>query len=304
MNQVYVEEGEHDNDVAEGAVDDQDSDGSNDGNDELDNDDSDGVNDNHEHELDNESGSGGDDGGREADNRNGAESDNGGNGDCAESDNPVVQSRDEGNGVGVDEEGHDGFAHLSDSSNSSGHSTDDNEDIGQILLSNENEREEYILFAVREWALTGGIMSMTKLDKLLAILHVLHPIIPVSYKTLLHTPISVPVREVVCGQLWYKGIRVHLLGLDLVEYLRIHNKIELDISFDGLPLFRRSDKKFWPILGRLVASKNEPFVIAIYFGTRDPDVHEFLAEFVAEVRQLQDNGIQYNDRHYEFQIRH
>ncbi|EFN72440.1 hypothetical protein EAG_00337, partial [Camponotus floridanus] len=68
---------------------------------------------------------------------------------------------------------------------------------------------------------------------------------------------------------------------------------------------RSSKKKFWPILGHLVGTKNEPFVIAIYFGTSDPsDIEEFLQDFVNEAKNLINNGYVRNQRTYDFFIRH
>ncbi|KAE8746709.1 hypothetical protein FOCC_FOCC006572, partial [Frankliniella occidentalis] len=59
----------------------------------------------------------------------------------------------------------------------------------------------------------------------------------------------------------------------------------LDISMDGLPPSKDSScKKFWPILGKLVNSVNEPFAIAIYCGAKDPrDVDTFLGDLVVEL---------------------
>ncbi|XP_025268961.1 uncharacterized protein LOC112639390 [Camponotus floridanus] len=57
--------------------------------------------------------------------------------------------------------------------------------------------------------------------------------------------------------------------------------------------------------GHLVGTKNEPFVIAIYFGTSDPsDIEEFLQDFVNEAKNLINNGYVRNQRTYDFFIRH
>lgn len=91
----------------------------------------------------------------------------------------------------------------------------------------------------------------------------------------------------------------------LEEYLQTKGKIEIDINTNGLPLLRSSKKKFWLILGHLVETKNEPFVIAINFGKSDPsDVEEFLQDFVNKAENLIDNGYVRNQRTYDFFIRH
>lgn len=57
--------------------------------------------------------------------------------------------------------------------------------------------------------------------------------------------------------------------------------------------------------GRLVGTKNKPFVIAIYFGNSDPnDVEEFLQDFVNKAENLIYNGYVRNQRTYDFVIRH
>ena len=61
---------------------------------------------------------------------------------------------------------------------------------------------------------------------------------------------------------------------------------------------------FWPRLGRLVGTKNEPFIIAIFFGKEDPETPVLLNEFAAEVRHLENNGYNYNGVNYEFSIRY
>ncbi|EZA50973.1 hypothetical protein X777_10601 [Ooceraea biroi] len=64
-------------------------------------------------------------------------------------------------------------------------------------------------------------------------------------------------------------------------------------------------EKCWPILGQLIGIKNEPFIIAIYFGTSDPtNVQEFLQDFINEAENLITNGYVRNETTYDFAIRH
>ncbi|KYN08153.1 hypothetical protein ALC62_00868, partial [Cyphomyrmex costatus] len=130
--------------------------------------------------------------------------------------------------------------------------------------------------------------------------------IPKSYKTLLSTPKNLQIREFNDGsQIWYKGIKKNLNAIQLEQYLHVHAKIVIDINIDGLPLFKSSKMKFWPILGYLIKTKNDPFIIAIYFGRKDPqDLNTFLIEYVDEVEDLHNNGYIFNNKRYSFQIRH
>lgn len=85
----------------------------------------------------------------------------------------------------------------------------------------------------------------------------------------------------------------------LEEYLETYHKICIDVNMDGLPISKSSPLKFWPILGRLIGSENEPFVISIYFGRTDPkDIESFLNDFVNEVEELFQNGYTYNGYTY------
>ncbi|KAK3920002.1 Glutathione-dependent formaldehyde-activating enzyme, partial [Frankliniella fusca] len=143
--------------------------------------------------------------------------------------------------------------------------------------------------------------------KLLNLLHPLHPDhIPLSYKTLLETPLDVEITKL-DGEclMWYKGIRTYLKSLDLREYLQIYNnRIQIDFNMDGLPLFKRSQKMFYPILGKIVGTDNQPLVIAIFFGGRDPTSEELLSEFDVELRDLQSNGYNSRGAVCEFKSRH
>ena len=65
----------------------------------------------------------------------------------------------------------------SDSDAISDGSESDEEDQRDVALQfgDEHEREEYVCFALREWALCGGVLSVRKLDQLLENLHPLYP---------------------------------------------------------------------------------------------------------------------------------
>lgn len=72
----------------------------------------------------------------------------------------------------------------------------------------------------------------------------------------------------------------------------------------SLCLKKSSSKKFWPILGKLVRLKNEPFIIAIFKGNKDPVMDDLLNDFVTEVTDLNRNGYVRNGTSYRFSIRH
>ncbi|XP_072755714.1 uncharacterized protein [Anoplolepis gracilipes] len=180
----------------------------------------------------------------------------------------------------------------------------DNENDIILIFANDHERGLYILEIIRQSALEEGILSMTKLDALLR-LHPVFPEVPLSYKTLSTTQNHLDVVELENNtQMWYKSIRANLDSMNFREYLQKFNKITIDINVDGLPLSKSSKQKFWPILGKLIGCKNEPFIIAIHYGNNNPEIDEFLIDFVLETQNLLDNGYIYDGQVYQFVIRH
>lgn len=189
----------------------------------------------------------------------------------------------------------------------SGSDADRYEDVQQeeVNFDNDEERGDYVLRELRKWALRG--VSCTKIDALLAILRPLFPVLPKSYKTLLQTPRSVTTIPVGIGQLWYKGIAVSIQQRisQAPEYLEEREEIVMDVNMDGLPPFRSTYHDCWPTLGCL-EGEDEPFIIAAWIGVgkmEPDDVDSYLEQYVNEVRNLLQNGIQLNGTQYPFRVR-
>ena len=62
--------------------------------------------------------------------------------------------------------------------------------------------------------------------------------------------------------------------------------------------------QFWPILGLMNGSPNaQPFVIGIFSGERKPDsVNEYFEDFIRDVSELKEIGLQYNQKLYQVKI--
>ncbi|KAM0724670.1 hypothetical protein ACS0PU_009054 [Formica fusca] len=104
--------------------------------------------------------------------------------------------------------------------------------------------------------------------------------------------------------LWYKRIVRNLDAMLLDEYLDKYGNITIDVNMDGLPVTKSTRLKFWPVLGRLVHTDNDPFLIGLYVGEWDPiDVHSYLNDFVAEVEYLLKHGYMRNGVRYPFILR-
>ncbi|KAE8742105.1 hypothetical protein FOCC_FOCC012379 [Frankliniella occidentalis] len=170
---------------------------------------------------------------------------------------------------------------------------------------NFEEVEQYVIQSLKEWGTSGGVLSRTKVDELLRKLSVVFPNMPKSYKTLLSTAKTADILVTGDYKFWYKGIKKNLDQMNLDEYLQVNEEIEIDLSMDGLPLNKNASKmKFWPILGKLVGTEDEPFIIAIYCGKKDPaDVDLFLGELVLELNELFNNGYNIRDRAIRFRVR-
>ncbi|XP_029172836.1 uncharacterized protein LOC114941846 [Nylanderia fulva] len=217
------------------------------------------------------------------------------------------ENRDENENInkckGIDEsENTDESIYESENTNKS----ENGDENVNTVFENDQQKENYVILALRQWALSGGVISMSKIDELLAKLQPVFNNLPKCYKTLLKIDDDIHITHFENrGQFWYRGIKNYLDGLNLKKYLQVKQKIEIDINTDGLPLFRSSKKKFWPILGHLVGTKNYPFIIAIYFGNSDPNnVKEFLQDFVTEVDNLISNGYVRYGKTFIFLIRH
>lgn len=143
------------------------------------------------------------------------------------------------------------------------------------------------------WAVKFGI-SHTALTALLIILRRFgHLELPKLARTLLHTPRkAVTPRSCPPGQFFYRGIQYYMDQYD-DEFLKENDTVEIDFFTDGLSLSDSSKVKMWPIMGSFVDQPTiHPFVTGCYAGNADPaDPNDFLREFVAEVKELKENGI-------------
>lgn len=144
---------------------------------------------------------------------------------------------------------------------------------------------------LRGWAIDSQI-PQCHLNGLLGILRKHHPYLPKDARTLLGTPTNYEVQQIAGGTMHYfgieKGIRHVLNQIDPLP-----KTIHLQVNIDGLPLFKSSNKQFWPILGLVEEDKTkQPFVIALYLGSKKPEnVNLFLESFVNEYGKLKLEGV-------------
>ena len=140
------------------------------------------------------------------------------------------------------------------------------------------------------------------MKELLHILRKFHPNLPKDPRTLIRTPEIENVKSLAGGSYYHfgiaNGLAQQLSQNDRTEF----PEITLFVNIDGLPLFRSSSGEFWPILGCIEnCGKMDPFVIGLFYGLKKPsNVHEYLHDFVTEMKDLQQNGFEHND--FTFQV--
>lgn len=179
-------------------------------------------------------------------------------------------------------------------------------------VRNDPRRSKYTLFEVptskdksssftadlRSWIIENSIVH-SHANSLLAILrkHVTAENLPENVRTLLKTPrTNNNVFEVSPGHYYHFGIK-KTLSENVLRYYSVNtipDNILLNINVDGLPIAKSSGSQFWPILGSISANfETEPFIIGVYHGYHKPDnANEFLAFFVEEMIDIQNNGIE------------
>jgi hypothetical protein len=152
------------------------------------------------------------------------------------------------------------------------------------------------------WAIENNI-NHSSLSKLLTILkeHPCHSSLPLDARTLLRTPRATVVKDMAPGKFCYFGLLSAIkIALSHCPSDAIPCNIQLLMCVDGLPLSKSTASQFWPILCTLLNGQKKlfgPFVVGIYHGNAKPSsATEFLRDFVDDVKNLMDTGIEYNNK--------
>ena len=157
------------------------------------------------------------------------------------------------------------------------------------------------------WAIDNNITHFA-LSSLLSILKPYHAGLPRDPRTLLRTPQTYNIKDIVgtqrqIGQYCHFGIASGIIDLlsSVSDY--VDNMLTLQFNFDGLPLFKSASSEFWPILCLVKLIDACPFVVGLYCGAKKPpSIDDYMHDFVTELCSLLDSGIIYNDNHYPVQI--
>lgn len=144
---------------------------------------------------------------------------------------------------------------------------DDDFDVTNISETIEN-RNVLLKQSLAHWSASHGI-TLEALGNLLKMLSENIPEIqlPKDPRSIVKTPSmkTVLIPDNFGGSYWHYGLEKALKNsLDCFKYSPM---VELNINFDGLPVFKTSRAEFWPILFNIHGKPEiPPMVIGIYFG--------------------------------------
>ncbi|XP_049332101.1 uncharacterized protein LOC125799437 isoform X1 [Astyanax mexicanus] len=164
--------------------------------------------------------------------------------------------------------------------------------------------ESMLLHQLKDWATTFSI-SLVGLTALLNLLRMYHPHLPRDGRTLLGTQSHVATRKVGNGEYYHfgleQGIHQKLKSLKIQSSLQ---GLKLQFNIDGLPLFRSSRTQLWPILCLADCDYSKsPFLVGLYCGVTKPaSVFDYLADFVKDLTNVLEHGIDYNGKQLEVSV--
>jgi hypothetical protein len=174
------------------------------------------------------------------------------------------------------------------------------EDISCKYISDSDSDSDVVLDPLpdlvgflRNWSIENNI-THSSLNKLLKGLKRWHKELPSDARTLLRTPRDIATKKMGGGEYFYFGLEAGLTK-DLELFSFLGGKVNLRFNIDGLPLYKSTNKQFWPVLCLVDENpQTKPFVVALFSGSSKPPVDEFLSEFAKELKNLESNGFLFN----------
>lgn len=115
---------------------------------------------------------------------------------------------------------------------------------------------------LRIWVLNHRLSRAAVNDLLMILISIGFSSLPKDSRTLMATPVKVPIEILTNGKLWYNGIRKcieHVLAR-----VQRDMTITLDFNIDGVPISKSSSEQFWPILSAIQGTfKNKKLLFEI-----------------------------------------
>lgn len=152
----------------------------------------------------------------------------------------------------------------------------------------ETNYESDLRRSITDWALRFGV-SLIALSALLAILRVHLPFLPKDGRSLLKTKMEYNVEMIAGGSFHYFGI-VNAFRNTLRSVCSCFtdgHTFNMQLNFDGIPLFKSSSVQLWPILGMFKGLSKKPVVVGLFCGTTKPkNLSDYLSHLVCELQNL------------------
>lgn len=138
-------------------------------------------------------------------------------------------------------------------------------------------------------------LGMNQINIILRALRPFHPDLPLSYKTILDTPVTGELEVLPMAGGEYIGFNLQgdlkriLLEQDL-------DKITLNVNIDGVPVAKSTQWQFC-VITTLVKEMDESFISGVYHGKHKPvNQDQFVAPYVMELDLLMKNGLHHNGK--------
>jgi hypothetical protein len=165
----------------------------------------------------------------------------------------------------------------------------------QHLSSKEDILKELSLLYVRKRLSLSALGAIAKL--ILALGHN----IPIDPRTILQTT-NTPIISKSFHHFSLKKGLLAKLKKGLVDRNILTIKIQFNI--DGTSVFKTNSVDLWPILCRVTNSLDSlPFIVSIFAGKgKPPNLEDFLRPFLTELIQLQNEGLEFEDKFYSVEI--
>ena len=125
------------------------------------------------------------------------------------------------------------------------------------------------------------------LEKLLAVLSEEGLEVPLTAAAFLGKKNTITLRKASPGCYCHLGIEKQLKKVEHI--LQDYEIIEVDINIDGIPLFKSSRTQLWPILIKVVNTKEKitPMPVGIFAGPSKPHcIEDYLKDFIEEANLL------------------
>ena len=97
------------------------------------------------------------------------------------------------------------------------------------------------------------------------------------------------------GTFIYVGIKANLnYLLQTNSRLQAGTTFHLQFNINGLPISDSSSLQLWATLCK-IRNYTSSFIVAIFCGTKKPELQPYLTDFVEELRELTTDGFSYNN---------